>query len=75
MNVRSAIQWASAALALAAFSLGAMPFAFAAAQSPATAQTAPSKTTTKKPTKTRKTHHGRKTGAQSKPAPQTPASK
>ena len=30
MNVRSAIQWASAALALAALSLGAMPFAFAA---------------------------------------------
>jgi len=51
-----------------------LPFAFAAAQSPATAQTAPSKTTTKKQAKTKKTHHNAKTGAESKAA-KTPASK
>lgn len=52
-----------------------LPFAFAAAETPATTQTAPSKTT-KKPTKSKKTHHNnQKPGAESKPAPKTPASK
>lgn len=49
-----------------------LPFALAAAQTPATTQTAPSKTT-KKQTKTRKTHH-KKASTQSKTT-KTPASK
>ena len=49
-----------------------LPFAFAAAQSPATTQTAPSKTT-KKQAKTKKAHH-KKPSTQSKTAT-TPASK
>ncbi|HXN49846.1 MAG TPA: hypothetical protein VN893_24555 [Bryobacteraceae bacterium] len=51
-----------------------LPFAFGATQAPATTQTAPSKTA-KKQTKSKRINHSKKPVAQSKPAPQTPASK